>query len=126
MTKLQDNSVRWIRGGKLGDGEFIVKGPALKRGYSTPALGWADDVEVRENEIAVRVLRGGLYTFSGYLVGSHESVKRCLQAALKGESAPPVPFNGTWDELLDAAAYVRPHDAKKLGIEIADSSVERK
>lgn len=110
--------VRWLRGGKLGDGEFIVRGPAHKQGYSTPALGWADDINVAANEVAVRVLRGGLYTFSGYLVGTQESVKRCLKAALDGATSSPVPFSGDWDELLDAVAYVRPHDAKKLGIEI--------
>lgn len=110
--------VRWLRGGELGNGAFLVEGPAFKRGYPTPSLGWADDIEVAANEIAVRVLRGGLYTFSGYLVGTQESVKRCLKAALDGATSSPVPFSGNWDELLDAVAYVRPHDAKKLGIEI--------
>ena len=113
MTK--DNSVRWLRGGELANGELIVKGPAHKRGYPTPALGWADDIEVKENEIGVRVIRGGLWTFSGYLVGNPEDVKRCLEAALAGAESPPVPFAGVWGDLVDCAAYADAA-ARKLGL----------
>lgn len=111
------NGVRWLRGGELGDGEAVVTGPAFKRGYSTPALGWADDIHVAAHEIAACVLRGGLYTFSGYLVGTRESVTRCLRAAMAGEAQPPVPFAGSWRDLVDAAAYGA-RAARALGIEV--------
>lgn len=113
--KKTEMQVRWLRGGELGDGEAIVTGPAFKRGYPTPALGWADEIEVKAGEVAVQVLRGGLYTFSGYLVGTQESVKRCLQAAMAGETTPPVPFVGSWGDLVDCAAYGA-RAARALGI----------
>ena len=111
-------SVRWLRGGELGNGEPLVEGPAHRRGYSTPALGWADTINVAPSEVAALVTPGGPYTFCGYLVGTRESVAACLRAAIEGEKEPPVPFtgSGSWKELLAIREQLF-DAARKLGVE---------